>query len=69
MGQGIQTTGEPRAALPGVQGDLGLANSPQERDLISTLVAPSVGVPADQVPAWGSVLVGPLYRGTEVTLR
>ncbi|KFU76852.1 virulence factor Mce family protein [Amycolatopsis lurida] len=69
MSQGIVATGDRTAALPGVQGDLGLANSPQERELLSTLVAPSIGVPAGQVPAWGSVLVGPLYRGTEVTLR
>jgi phospholipid/cholesterol/gamma-HCH transport system substrate-binding protein len=46
-------------------GDLGLPNSPQEQELIATLLAPSVGA----VPSWGSVLVGPLYRGTEVTLR
>jgi len=46
-------------------GDLGLPNSPQEQELIATLLAPSVG----KVPAWGSVLVGPLYRGTEVELR
>ncbi|OXM53424.1 MCE family protein [Amycolatopsis alba] len=69
MSQGIAATGETTVALPGVQGDLGLANSPQERELISALVAPSAGIPAAQVPAWGSVLVGPLYRGTEVTLR
>ncbi|TDV41385.1 MCE family protein [Actinophytocola oryzae] len=46
-------------------GDLGLANSPQEQELIAALLAPEVG----EVPSWGSVLVGPLYRGTEVTLR
>jgi phospholipid/cholesterol/gamma-HCH transport system substrate-binding protein len=46
-------------------GDLGLPNSPQERELIATLLAPSVG----EVPSWSSVLVGPLYRGTEVELR
>jgi phospholipid/cholesterol/gamma-HCH transport system substrate-binding protein len=46
-------------------GDLGLPNSPQEQEFIATLLAPSVG----EVPAWGSVLVGPLYRGTEVELR
>lgn len=45
--------------------DLGLANSPQEQELIGTLLAPTVG----EVPGWSSVLVGPLYRGTEVTLR
>ena len=46
-------------------GDLGLPNSPQEQELIATLLAPEIG----KVPGWGSVLVGPLYRGTEVTLR
>jgi len=49
--------------------DLGLPNSPQERELIATLVAPALGVAPGQVPGWSSVLVGPLYRGTEVTLR
>jgi phospholipid/cholesterol/gamma-HCH transport system substrate-binding protein len=46
-------------------GDLGLPNSPQEQELIGALLAPSMG----EVPGWSSVLVGPLYRGTEVTLR
>lgn len=46
-------------------GDLGIANSPQEQELIGTLLTPVVG----EVPGWAGVLVGPLYRGTEVTLR
>lgn len=46
-------------------GDLGLPNSPQEQELVATMLAPSLG----EVPSWGTVLVGPLYRGTEVTLR
>jgi len=61
------TTGHP--LLTGGQGDLGVANSPQEEQLLATLVAPSIGVPAADVPAWSSVLVGPLYRGTEVKLK
>lgn len=72
VSQGIVVSGEESGAvglLPGPEGDLGLANSPQERELISTLVAPSLGVPPGQVPGWSSVLVGPLFRGTEVTLR
>ncbi len=60
-------TGHP--LLPGGQGDLGVANSPQEQQLLATLVAPSIGVPDAQVPGWSSVLVGPLYRGTEVKLK
>jgi phospholipid/cholesterol/gamma-HCH transport system substrate-binding protein len=57
------STGHP--LLPGGEGDLGLPNSPQEQELIATLLAPDMG----DVPGWSSVLVGPLYRGTEVTLR
>lgn len=57
------STGHP--LLPGGEGDLGLPNSPQEQELIATLLAQDLG----DVPGWSSVLVGPLYRGTEVTLR
>lgn len=46
-------------------GDLGLPNSPQESELLTTLLSPSIG----EVPSWSSVLVGPLYRGTEVAIR
>jgi phospholipid/cholesterol/gamma-HCH transport system substrate-binding protein len=46
-----------------------LANSVPERDLLAALLAPQLGVPPSEVPAWSSLLVGPLYRGTEVTLR
>jgi phospholipid/cholesterol/gamma-HCH transport system substrate-binding protein len=60
------------ASTPGSAGhplltgaDLGLPNSPQEQELVATLLTPSLG----EVPDWSSVLVGPLYRGTEVTLR
>lgn len=65
----------PHGGIPGIPGipgtpapvadDLGLANSPQEQELISTLVAPQVG---GDVPAWSSVLVGALYRGAEVNV-
>jgi len=55
--------------LPGSGGDLGLPNSPQEQELIATLVSGQLGVAPGAVPGWSSVLVGPLYRGTEVELR
>ncbi|MEU3271657.1 MCE family protein [Saccharomonospora sp. NPDC006951] len=55
--------------LPGSGGDLGLPNSPQERELLSSLLAPELDVVPGEVPEWSSVLVGPLYRGTEVTLE
>lgn len=57
--------GHPLLSGGNLGGDLGLPNSPQEQELIGTLLAPTVG----EVPSWSSVLVGPLYRGTEVTLR
>ena len=61
------STGHP--LLPGAGGDLGLANSPQERELIAGIAGPAAGLAPGAVPDWSSVLVGPLYRGTEVTLR
>ena len=49
--------------------DLGTANSPQENQLIAELVAPTVGVAPSKFPKWGSLLLGPTLRGTEVTVR
>lgn len=48
--------------------DLGPANSPQENDLVNELLAPAAGRPPGDLPDWSSLLVGPAYRGTEVTL-
>lgn len=48
---------------------LGLPNSPAERDYVATLLAPSMGVSSDEVPGWGSLLVGPVLRGAEVSYR
>lgn len=48
---------------------LGEANSPGENQLIAELVAPSVGMAPSDYPKWGSLLLGPVLRGTEVTLR
>ncbi len=46
-----------------------LPNSPEEQRLLDFLLAPSLAVPPDQVPSWSSLLVGPLFRGTEVTVQ
>jgi phospholipid/cholesterol/gamma-HCH transport system substrate-binding protein len=48
---------------------LSVANSPAERDLVSGLVADMVGADRGEVPAWSSLLVGPLLRGVEVQVR
>lgn len=58
----------PQSADPAT-GGLGIANSPAERDFVSALMAPTMGVPAREVPEWGSLLVGPLLRGAEVSYR
>lgn len=58
--QSAQGTGKPVPAL---------ANSPSEQRLLSVLLAPSLNVPPPQVPAWSGVLVGPLFRGAEVSTR
>ncbi|TDV52329.1 MCE family protein [Actinophytocola oryzae] len=46
-----------------------IANSPAEQQLIAVLVAPGLGVQPSQVPGWSSLLVGPLFRGTEVSVQ
>ncbi|MBE9374952.1 MCE family protein [Saccharopolyspora sp. HNM0983] len=48
---------------------LGEANSPQESDMVSGMLAPAVGRPAEEVPDWGALLVGPALRGAEVSYR
>lgn len=65
---GAATTAE-RTRAPVVAPGLGLANSPQENELINELLAPTLQAPRESLPAWSSVLVGPLFRGTEVTLE
>jgi len=46
-----------------------VANSPAEQQLIAVLVAPGMGMQPSQVPMWSSLLLGPLFRGTEVTVQ
>ncbi len=56
-------------------GGLGVANSPGENDLVNALLAPNTSgtsgaaKPGQALPDWSSVLVGPIYRGTEVTVK
>ncbi len=47
----------------------GWSGSPAEARLIDSLLAPGLGVGADDVPDLGALLVGPMARGGEVTLR
>jgi phospholipid/cholesterol/gamma-HCH transport system substrate-binding protein len=46
-----------------------LANSPQENELVNELLAPSLHSSPQDLPDWSSLLTGPVFRGTEVTVR
>jgi phospholipid/cholesterol/gamma-HCH transport system substrate-binding protein len=74
-GDGSVTTGQPASRKPrttsylSTQGGLGLANSPQENELVNELAGLTLRRSPRSLPDWSSLLVGPLYRGAEVTLR
>ncbi|MEU4444419.1 MCE family protein [Actinosynnema sp. NPDC050801] len=44
-----------------------LANSPEEQDFLAALLAPQFGLSESEMPSFTALLLGPLYRGTEVT--
>ena len=45
------------------------AYSGAEQDFLAQLLGPQLGMDADLVPDWASLLVGPLYRGAEVNFK
>ena len=47
----------------------GYAGSREEAGILNSLLGPGLGVTADEVPDLGVLLVGPMARGAEVTLR
>lgn len=61
---------QPVSTPPQVVGaGMGLPNSPAEQQFLSVIIGLTTGAPPAQVPDWTSLLLGPLLRGTEVTLR
>ncbi|NUT51979.1 MAG: MCE family protein [Saccharothrix sp.] len=44
-----------------------LANSPEEQDFLAALLAPQFGLQQREMPSFTALLLGPLYRGAEVT--
>jgi phospholipid/cholesterol/gamma-HCH transport system substrate-binding protein len=48
---------------------IGTDNSPQENEVIAEMMAASTGTSPQDFPKWGSLLLGPALRGTEVSLR
>jgi phospholipid/cholesterol/gamma-HCH transport system substrate-binding protein len=59
----------PYSGIPADAADLGVPNSPGENDLVNELLAPGATTQPRTLPDWSSVLVGPLYRGAEVTVK
>jgi phospholipid/cholesterol/gamma-HCH transport system substrate-binding protein len=62
---GSQSTSPSSATTDG----LGLPNSAAEEGFMAELVGPSLGISPQDFPGWGTALIGPLYRGTEVTIK
>jgi hypothetical protein len=60
-----QTTTPSSASTDG----LGLPNSSAEQGFLAELAGPNIGLQPQNFPGWGSELVGPLYRGAEVTVK
>lgn len=48
---------------------IGTDNSAQENEVIAEMMAASTGTSPKAFPQWGSLLLGPALRGTEVSLR
>jgi phospholipid/cholesterol/gamma-HCH transport system substrate-binding protein len=46
-----------------------MVSSPEESDLLRSLLGPALGVSDEDVPDLGLLLVGPMARGAEVSLR
>lgn len=46
-----------------------IVNTPAEYEFLAQLIAPGMGLEPTQVPGWATYLVGPLFRGAEVTVR
>ncbi|SNS91391.1 phospholipid/cholesterol/gamma-HCH transport system substrate-binding protein [Actinomadura meyerae] len=70
-GNGVRVL--PAGGAPGKAGaagsGLGPANSASENDLVNELAGPPLDEVPEELPDWSSVLVGPIYRGTEVTVK
>ena len=46
-----------------------IANTPAEQEFLAQLIAPGMGLEASQVPSWSTYLLGPMFRGAEVTVQ
>ncbi|MDT7561289.1 MAG: hypothetical protein QOI68_5766, partial [Pseudonocardiales bacterium] len=62
-----QALGSPVPAF--TASSLTIANSAPERQLVAGLLADMTGTDPATMPAWSSLMVGTLLRGTEVQVR
>jgi virulence factor Mce-like protein len=46
-----------------------VANTPSEFEFLAQLVGPGMGLAPAQVPGWSTLLIGPLFRGAEVSIQ
>jgi virulence factor Mce-like protein len=57
-----------KKASPSSGGPLGVSATRAEQRAVGSLVAPALGVPADEVPPVATLLFGPMARGTAVSV-
>jgi phospholipid/cholesterol/gamma-HCH transport system substrate-binding protein len=68
IGRGDPSPGVGPVSTP-PQVAMGLPNSSAEQQFLSALLTSAGGAQGAETPSWTSFLLGPLLRGTEVTLR
>jgi phospholipid/cholesterol/gamma-HCH transport system substrate-binding protein len=56
-------------AMPGFDMDTQGVGTPAEQKVVDSVVAPTMGIPADDVPDLTTLMVGPLLRGGQVNLK
>ncbi len=61
--------GTSRVAPNYYSADASMVGSPQESALLKSLLGPALGLSASEVPDLGVLLLGPMARGAEVSLR
>lgn len=64
---GEQYLTDPNAATSNPVDDL--TNTPAEQQFLAQLIAPGMGLRPEQVPGWSTLLLGPMFRGAEVSFK
>ncbi len=66
---GVDESYGKRRAAPTFDLTSGFTGTAAERSVVNALAGPVMGVPSDEVPDVATLLIGPLARGSEVSLR